>query len=168
MIRLERLVLKPFEDKDVDRLVELLKNEEIKETYMIPSFDDENKYLKLAQHFLTLSHDENHYVVGINLNNVLIGFINDVEIKNGTIELGYVIDPIYKNKGYCTEALRGSINYLFKKGYVEIVCGAFTNNIPSIRVMEKAGLILLNRMDKVSYKGIERDCIYYSIFKGME
>lgn len=168
MIKLERIELKSFEDRDINRLVELFKNQEIKKTYMIPNFDSDDKYVKLAEHFKNLSNDNERYVKGIFLQGFLIGFINDVEIKLDSIELGYVIDPRYKNNGYCTEALKGSIKYLFENGYTEVICGAFSNNLASIKVMEKAGLILLNKMDKISYNGINYDCIYYSIFKGME
>lgn len=168
MIKLERLELKKLVYEDIERLVELFKNDEIKKTYMIPNYDSDEKYIRLGEHFVNLSNQEEHFIVGVYLKDYLIGFINDVEIKLGTIELGYVIDPKYKNKGYCTEALNGSINYLFEKGFIEIVCGAFSNNIASIRVMEKVGLILLNKMDTITYNGINYDCVYYSIFKGMK
>ena len=166
-IKTERLVLKSFEEKDIQLMVELLKNKEIKKTYMIPSFDNEEQYFKLASRFLEFSLNDEHYVVGIYLDNLLIGFINDVEIKGKSIELGYVVNPKFKNNGYATEALKGSINYLFENGYEEIICGAFSSNEASIKVMEKAGLILLNRMDTIQYHGVNHSCIYYSIFKGM-
>lgn len=167
MIKSERLELKSIEENDFDLLVEIFKNQEVKKTYMLPDFDNDEKYYILAKRFKDLSLDNSHYLRGIYYQNKLIGFINDVEIVGKSIELGYVINPNFKNQGYATEALKASINYLFENGYEEVICGAFSSNLASTKVMEKAGLILLNKLDQIEYRGIIHNCIYYSIFKGM-
>ena len=167
MIKSERLELKSIEENDFDLLVEIFKNQEVKKTYMLPDFDNDEKYYILAKRFKDLSLDNSHYLRGIYYQNKLIGFINDVEIVGKSIELGYVINPNFKNQGYATEALKASINYLFENGYEEVICGAFSSNLASTKVMEKAGLILLNKLDQIEYRGIIHNCIYYSVFKGM-
>lgn len=167
MIKSERLELKSIEENDFDLLVEIFKNQEVKKTYMLPDFDNDEKYYILAKRFKDLSLDNSHYLRGIYYQKKLIGFINDVEIVGKSIELGYVINPNFKNQGYATEALKASINYLFENGYEEVICGAFSSNLASTKVMEKAGLILLNKLDQIEYRGIIHNCIYYSIFKGM-
>ena len=64
---------------------------------------------------------------------------------------------------YCTNSLEQSINYLFSKGYKEVICGAFENNIASIRVMQKAGMQKISKTDQIEYRGKVHNCIYYSI-----
>ena len=165
MIKGERLVLDIIKNKDQLEMVSLFKNNEIKETYMIPDYDSDDKYLNLFNKFVQLSEDKNRFVRGIYLNNLLIGFLNDVEVINKSVELGYVINPLFKNNGYMTEALKLAINYLLNNGFDEVICGAFYFNNASMRVMQKAGMILLERTDYVTYKNKEIKCIYYSIKK---
>ena len=66
-----------------------------------------------------LSCGEVRFVRGIYLNGNVIGMVNDVGIEDGKIEVGYMLDPEYHNQGYGTEMLRGTIAYLFEKGYNE-------------------------------------------------
>ncbi len=70
---------------------------------MLPDFQSEEDAAKLFYRLKELSLSEEHYVAGIHLDHKLIGFLNDVEIAGKKIELGYVIDPEYHNKGYATE-----------------------------------------------------------------
>ena len=60
---------------------------------------------------------------------------------NNEYNLGYILNPKYHNKGYCTEACRAVIDYGFsvlKANRVRAACNPL--NTPSWRVMEKAGL----------------------------
>ena len=91
--------------------------------------------------------------------------INDVEIENGTIEVGYVVHPDYWGRGHATAALKLAIRELFAKGYREITAGAFHQNPASLRVMEKAGMTKIDKTDEIQYRGKTHRCIYYSIQK---
>ena len=88
---------------------------------------------------------------------------SEVEKTEESIELGYVVSPKYKGNGYCTMALEQSINYLFSRGFKEIICGAFEHNLASIRVMQKAGMTKISKVDQIEYRGKVHTCIYYSI-----
>lgn len=162
MIKTERLILKNIELNDKFDMVEMFLNNEIKETYMIPDFEDMEKYNKLFNRFMELSNDSNRFVRGIYLNDTLIGFLNDVEVIGLSVEIGYVISPKHKGNGYMTEALKASIKYLLNNGFNEVICGAFDFNHASMKVMQKAGMIKLDRTDYVTYKGQDIKCIYYS------
>lgn len=157
-----RLDIKPFSDEDIPALMELLLDGEIKRTYMLPDFESEEQCRHLAARLGALSLDQSRCVAGIYLDNLLIGFLNDVEITGGRIELGYVIGPKHWGRGYATEALAGVMDCLFENGFREVVAGAFADNAASIRVMEKAGMAKLEQEDQIEYRGVLYRCVYYS------
>lgn len=159
----KRLLLRPYEEKDRESLVRILRNKEISSTFMLPDFVDDAAAEALFRKLLILSHQEDHFERAICLENKPIGFLNDVEIKDGTIELGYVIHPDYQNQGYATEALTAAIGELFRRGYSTVRAGYFSENIASGRVMEKSGMHPISRVDTIEYRGIAHRCFYYEI-----
>ena len=159
----ERLTIRPFLDGDKERMLEMLYDESIKKTYMIPDFPDRAAAEKMLAAFMRLSLDECRYVGAICLDGEIIGFMNDTEIAGESVEMGYVISPKHQNRGYCTEAMTGAIEHLFEKGFSEVICGAFEENSASIRVMQKCGMKLLSKTDVIEYRKKEHKCIYYSI-----
>lgn len=163
MIKTKRLVIKPYTENDYNQMFELLTNQKIKETYVIPDFkslEDVQEYIvKLKE----LSYSNSHFERGIYLNEILIGFVNDVEIVNKSIEIGYVIHPEYQKQGFATEMLAEVIRFLFNQGYDSIKCCAFITNQASIRVMEKCHMKPLNYKVELLYQSKIQECIYYSI-----
>ena len=59
--------------------------------------------------------------------------------------------------------MKGAIEYLFGSGFSEVICGAFEENAASLRVMQKCGMKLLDKIDVIEYRGINHNCLYYSI-----
>ncbi|WP_167959172.1 GNAT family N-acetyltransferase [Anaerosporobacter faecicola] len=163
MIKTKRLTLKPYEDGDQENMIDLLTNEQIKETFMIPDFQSLEQAKKMFQKLKEYSYSSEHYERGIYLQDKLIGFLNDVEIKGQQIELGYVIHPNHHNQGFATEALEVAIKELFQLGYTEVVTGAFEENVASCKVMIKCGMSRIEREDKIEYHGKVHNCIYYII-----
>ena len=157
--------LKPIAQVDLDILAELLTDDTVKQTYMLPDFGCRKDAIPLFNRLITLSLDSAHYVRGIYCDDTLIGFLNDVEIKDGSIELGYVIHPRFHGKGYMTQALKIAIEALFSAGYREVITGAFEENKASIRVMEKAGMICIEKTEEIEYRGKTHNCVYYHIEK---
>ena len=160
-----RLTVRPLCDSDKVKMLEMLYDEHIKRTYMIPDFKSPADAERLFDTFVRLSHAADRYVGGICLDDRLIGFINDTEIEKDRIELGYVIALEYQNKGFCTEALQGTVKYLFEQGFSEVICGAFEENAASIRVMQKCDMSILKKTDVIEYRGTSHRCVYYSIKK---
>lgn len=163
MLKTERLIIKALESEDQETMVELLTDEIIKETYMIPDFKSREEVTKLFARMKELSLCTTRYVRGIYLCNTLIGIINDVGIEEGKIEVGYALNPQYHNQGYGTEMLKAVIAELFEKGYEEVLAGAFEDNIASRRIMEKAGMTLIDLREEIEYRGKVHQCVYYSI-----
>lgn len=162
-LRTERLLLRSFEETDRSQTIRLLRNEEISQTFMLPDFPDDAAADRLFDRILTNSQSDAHFERAICLEDKVIGFINDVEIKDGTIELGYVIHPAYKGRGYATESLTASIWALFQVGFRKIRAGYFEENPASGRVMEKSGMHRISKTEKIEYRGNVHRCLYYEI-----
>jgi RimJ/RimL family protein N-acetyltransferase len=146
-------------------LLEILTSSKVNQTYMLPDFEQKEDAIPLFRRLAELSEKDARFVRCIDLDGTAIGFINDVEIKNDTIELGYVVHPDYHNRGFMTAALRLAIAELFRIGYREIICGAFEGNAASMRVMEKCGMIRVAHTDIIEYRGQSHRCIYYRTTK---
>ena len=163
MIKTQRLIIQPYNDNDEFDMIDLLTNKTIKESYIIPDFktiDESRDYFKKLQ---TYSNSTLHYERGIYYNRQLIGFVNDVDIMDEIIEIGYVIHPKYHNQGFASEALNAIIDDLFHQGYHKIICCAFETNIPSFRVMEKCGMSRIDKTMVIEYQNMRQKCLYYSI-----
>ena len=140
IIKTDRLCLRAIDDGDREGLIELLKNEEIGKTFMVPDFKSREQELKMFETFKRLSRSDERFVYGIYLSEEMIGFVNDVDISETAVELGYVIHPIHSGKGYMTEALNAATEEIFKSGIPTVKAAAFEKNIASMRVMEKCGM----------------------------
>ena len=163
LIQTERLTLHNIEEKDEECMLNIFFNEKIKKTYMIPDFDDISEAKNLFRKFIELSNSDEHFVYGFYLNEKLIGFVNDCEIKDDAIELGYVVHPDYQNKGYASEAIKASISELFEIGYKRVLAGHFIENISSQKVMINCGMRKMEKEEDIEYRGIKHHCLYYEI-----
>ena len=163
ILRTERLLLSPFDETDRPEMVKILCNKEIKKTYMIPDFTDPKEAEALFERIMHFSRMDNHFVYAIRFNNILIGFINDCEMNDSTVELGYVIVPDYQGKGFATEAVQCCIDELFRMGFDHVRAGFFEKNTASGRVMQKCGMHKIDLEEDIEYKGILHHCIYYEI-----
>jgi len=164
----ERLLLRPIEQSDMEQLLPLLKNDVIKQTYMIPDFPSEESAVRLAKRFIDLSQGEEKLVVGIALDGRLIGFLNETEKGEGWIEVGYALHPGFHGRGYMTEALGAVIDTLLRSGISAVMAGAFEENCASIRVMEKCGMKRMDRTETIDYRMKQHRCVYYMIEKTEE
>ena len=155
--------LRELTEADRNYLLDLLTSEQINKTYMLPDFPCREDALPLARRLMELSRDDSRFLRGMEEKGCLVGFLNDVEIQNGIIELGYAVHPDHWNKGFATAALKLAIDDLFAMGYRKILCGAFAENPASLRCMEKAGMKKLSKTDEIEYRGTLHRCIYYTI-----
>lgn len=160
-IKTERLELRPITMDSLDDLADLFTDELVKQTYMVPDFPNRADAIKLASRVQTQSHDPSRHVAGIYLGSDLIGLLNETERQDDHIEVGYALLPKYHNQGYCTEALRGAMDFLFRQGFRRVVAGAFEGNAASIRVMIKSGMTKMDHQDTVDYRGKTHTCVYY-------
>ena len=167
-LQTQRLTLKALDECDRQAMVEILCDNEIKKTYMLPDFESPKQAEALFEKIMRFSRSDDHFEYGIYLGQVLIGFLNECEITDTSIELGYVIAPAYQGKGFATEALGACIEELFRMGFRQVKTGYFQENIASRRVMEKCGMHKLGFEEDIEYRGVLHHCLYYAIENNRE
>lgn len=82
-------------------------------------------------------------------------------------ELGYTIGRAYWNRGYMSEAAQAMIHHGFKeRGLVRIQARLITFNLPSMRVLEKCGMLREGTLRKACIKNDRSYDLYmYSILR---
>lgn len=141
----KRLILRPFtiedaqemffgwaSDPEVTKYLQWNTHENIEETKKILSIwiDEYEKPERL------------NFAIGLKKEGKLIGGIDVVGYLGGvrgTPVIGYNLARKYWGNGYMTEACRCVIDYLFSIGHTEIRIDAVSENIASIRVIQKCG-----------------------------
>ncbi len=161
-LKTARLTIEPLRENEDDALADILLDERVSATYLLPPLPTREDAIKLSVRLRMLSCGEKYFVRGIYLDDTLVGMINDTGCTDGSIELGYVIAPAYWNRGYATEAFSAVMDAMLAGGLREVVAGAFESNLASIRVMQKCGMTLTGRRATVEYCGELYRCVYYS------
>ena len=157
----ERLEIHPISLADREAVLDLLTSEIVGRTYMLPEYHNREEAEALFLRLVQLSEDESRFVAGVYLDGQFIGMMNDVEVKDRQVEMGYAYLPAYYQKGYATEAFTGAISYLLDHGFERVLAGAFSENLASLRVMEKCGMNRQEYTDEIPYRGNTYTCIYY-------
>lgn len=95
-----------------------------------------------------------------------VGFTS-FDAKNSCAEAGYVINPVYKNRGIATEALKAIQNFAFcELGVNRLEAKYVIGNDASRRVMEKCGMHFEGvQRQRLLVKGTYRDVGICSILK---
>ena len=123
-------------DPEVTKYLTWNTHKDIEETKKILSLwiDEYEKTERL--NFAIELKKEDKLIGGIDV----VGYLGWV---HGTPVIGYNLARNYWGNGYMTEACRCVIEYLFSKGYSEVRIDAMTENIASIKVIQKCGGKLL-------------------------
>jgi RimJ/RimL family protein N-acetyltransferase len=85
----------------------------------------------------------------------------------GYLEIGFTIVQEERGKGYCSEAVKIMVDYLFLSNSLNrIQAVTDTRNLPSQRVLEKAGFMKEGLLRKTAFiRGDWRDLFIYSILR---
>ena len=159
----KEISLSEIRKEDKDSLIKLITNEEVCKTYMVPENPTDAQKDAIFDRYRALSADPDRFAYGIYAENRFIGLIHEVYRDDNGIELGYIVDPAEKNKGYATQALSAAIKELFSRGCLTVIAGAFEENKASLRVMEKCGMSPTGEVEQIGYRGKTRNCIYMKI-----
>jgi len=143
----ERLVLRSFEEGDLDALYKIYSDAEVSRwLYHEPRSLEETRDLlgrKIALDRFTavdqwisaaVIERESRQFVG----DVVLHWVSD-EHKTG--EIGFSFDPAFQGRGYATEAARALIDFGFDgMGFHRVVGRLEVRNTASARVLEKLGM----------------------------
>jgi RimJ/RimL family protein N-acetyltransferase len=90
-----------------------------------------------------------------------------LELEGEVQEIGYGMIPNERGKGYCTEAVKIAVDYLFlSKPIVRIQAHTNVRNVASQRVLEKAGFEKEGIVRKrIFVRGEWKDEFLYSILR---
>ncbi len=160
-IRSERLTLRLMRLEDFEALRDIWCRDEVKSTYMLPDLEDAAAAADLFRRYMSLAPGRLCYAVC--LKDRPVGFIHEVRSEGDTVEVGYAFHPDHWGRGYAAEALRAVIAELFRMGAQAVTAGCFENNPASGRVMEKCGMVPVDRVESVPYRGEVRRCLYRQI-----
>lgn len=96
-----------------------------------------------------------------------IGFVPQTDVERFNAEAGYVIGEEYWNRGIMTDALREAVRYYFAHtDKVRIFAIVFEHNLPSMRVLEKAGFTKVGVLTKSVFKnGHFTDTLLFELLK---
>ena len=147
--------------EDRERMLDILTSEKVNRTYMLPDFEHREDALPLFLRLMEMSSNRSKYLRAIADGDGLVGFVNQVDLQDGEMELGYVIHPDFHGRGYMTRALELAMEEVFSLGYQKISTGAFSSNPASIRVMEKCRMTRMDKTDEIEYRGNVHTCVYY-------
>ena len=143
----EKLALRKYKLSDLDRLCELFIDSSVLDslsgslTIKTLSKKGEQKWLKeTLKKYKEKKPSRLDWVIEFNGEYIGGIGIHDVNWDNQKAEIGYWIAKPYWGKGYATEAVKQLVGILFKKYKLVRISGiAFSDNLASQRVLEKAG-----------------------------
>ncbi|MCF8002045.1 MAG: GNAT family N-acetyltransferase [Halanaerobiales bacterium] len=160
-IRSERLKLKPLKKKDIEKS---LKNLELfYKSNNLKSNEKKLSQLMVKIYNIKLINMQNNpqyflfytywLIINDNTNDIIgrIGF-KDIPNQLGEIEIGYGTHPNYRSKGFMTEALKAITNWGFNQSILpikKIIAKTKKDNIPSQKVLIKAGYVYKKQLDKL-------------------
>jgi RimJ/RimL family protein N-acetyltransferase len=74
--------------------------------------------------------------------------MSPAEGEPGVVKIGYTLAPAHQGRGYATEAVRALIDYAFDVLGADVVRAyASAENFPSIKVAERVGMRLVERIE---------------------
>ena len=120
----ERLILRRYTLKDAPALQKAINHPDIaKVTENIPHpYNLEMAYDWLNQLNESWESNERYvYAVTLKDNHQLLGTVSLTQIENDKANLGYWIGKDHWNKGYCSEAVKALINFVFRQTNIPMI-----------------------------------------------
>lgn len=135
-IETDELIIRNFMLSDEEDLCEYMLQRVDAEFEAYPDFTkdkakEEIEYRSKSDEFYAIELKQSHKVIG----NVYFG-----KRDFNSMELGYVLNEDYHNKGYGSAACKAVVDYGFKQGLHRIYAECAPQNIASWKLMEKIGL----------------------------
>ena len=146
-IKTERLLLRAFNQSDLDDFYEYASVEGVGEMAGWKHHESKDKTQEILNNFI---NEDKTFAIVLKRNNKVIGSLGVEEYgMEQTLseffeykgrEIGYVLSKEYWGKGIMPEAVKAVINYLFNEFDLDfLTCGYYDFNTQSKRVQEKCG-----------------------------
>ena len=147
VIETERLILRPFEQSDLDDFYEYASVEGVGEMAGWKHHENKEKSQSILDLFIT---EDKTFAIVLKENNKVIGSLGVEEYGMEQVlseffdyqgrEIGYVLSKDYWGKGLMPEAVKAVIDYLFNVQKLDfLTCGYYEFNNQSKKVQEKCG-----------------------------
>lgn len=135
----------------------------------INSLDKARKFLKKQISGYEIGKKLSFAIILKENNNLIGNLVLKLDDENSSIEIGYVLNDNYWNKGYTTEIVQNIINIIFTKlDFNRIYAGIISDNVSSIRVLEKCKMKYEGKLKQAKYDkktNKYNDYVYYAILK---
>lgn len=152
-IATERLTLRPFSPRDAGRIRSIVRSGA---RFLPPGAPAKpsgvDQWLTVGVHELRRSGQGVHLAVA-DAEGLVVGAISlfKTSWSAGTTEVGYGVHPLYRDRGFATEAVRGLAGWAFEHTRLRrIDLTANLDNLASLRVALKAGF---------TWEGVLRDAV---------
>lgn len=156
-IESERLFLRPFQQADQFALFEILSDRETcyADGGYAPFSRMDSAYAALMHKFAT---EEGRYIIVLKSSGKPIGAVHLMPVDNRAVlacEIGYLVHPAYRRRGYAAEAIQAVVAACFAAGCQLMTASAYAFNTPSMRLLEKVGFV----KEGITHKAV-RHCKY--------
>ena len=165
-------IIRPWQDSDLDALIEYGNNKHIA-NFLTDAFPHPYTQEKGEAFIAYAKATKPTSIFAIDIQGKASGGIGlhpQQDIQRFNAELGYWLAEPFWNQGVITEAIRQMVDYGFEHLPINrIFARPFGSNIASQKALEKAGFILEGRFEKTLIKNNEwQDELIYAIRKPLE
>lgn len=173
LVETDRLLLRPYEEGDLDAIADLLSIPEVMRYLFEEPLSREEAaatlHRRIPMRKIEKEGDRLALVVTLRESGTVIGTVNltlrSEEHRQG--EIGYVFHPDHQGRGYATEAMQALLDYGFKTGGFHRIYGRCdARNFPSARLMERLGMRReAHFVENEWFKGVWGSEFMYAILK---
>ena len=150
----ERLILRNFEESDLNDYWEYVSMENVGPRAGWPAYTDKEKArerllleAKKTTQFAIVLKSENKVIGSVELMECKKERYSNLEIEDGAKEIGAVLSEKYWGNGYMPEAVKEIMMYAFEDLHVPVIyTGHAKANINSSRLQDKCGLKIIGEL----------------------
>jgi len=166
----KRLIIRDYAENDLEGLHKLLSdkvNMYFLDDISTDTIEESRENLRNAMsnsdgHYFCITDKETGEFIGS------IGYtITEESAAGKDVHMGYFISPEFQGRGYTTEAVKRVLEYAFTQdNCLKVTTACYGDNIPSRKVMEKAGFRKIAERKQVQlHDGVMKDRLEYVIGK---
>ena len=163
MLEGKNVNLRVMEKEDMPLVTEWLSNPEFAGDYV--PLRQESKS-EMEKKFDDVTADKKWFIIE-KKDGSKVGLTGHFPTAQKLLEIGFALIPSERGKGYCSEAVKIMVDYLFlSKDIVRIQAHTDLRNVASQKVLERVGFKKEGTIRKFSFiRGKWRDMLVYSILR---